>query len=226
MKVIAVIPCYNEEKTIGQIVKALIPLVSQVIVSDDHSTDGTAKVAKKAGAHVTINPGVRGTGSNTRNGIEQAKVLHPDIIVTLDGDGQHSPDDLPNLVKPITEGKADIVIGSRLFSIMPRYRSLGNTIILWLYNIGHKIKIPDAQSGFRAYSKLAADILKIEERGFGFSTETIIKARQAELRIVWVPVQTTYTDDCHSQNLIIHGLSVAYKTIWWRLKIKLLGNRK
>lgn len=227
---ITVIPCYNEDRTINSIV-SLARQYSTVIVSDDNSTDYTIDRAEKAGAVIVFNfTDKRGAGLATSRGIDWAKKMsNENIIVTLDGDGQHYPENIPIVVKPIEEGQADLVIGSRFLKDykykVPKYRKLGIDIITWLYNVGHKKKITDAQSCFRAYSREVITNVDITEPKFAFSVEILIKARAKGYKITEVPIECIYHNDFKmnsSLNPIIHGLSVALATIKWRLKLELI----
>lgn len=224
MKVVAVLPAYNEARTIGPIVKCALKYVDSVIVVDNKSVNGTAVEAGKAGAIVYPEP-KRGAGAATRLGWNDATWdNYYDVMVTLDGDGQHLPDEIPLLVKAIQEG-ADVVVGSRFLGEhnLPRYRKLGIDIINWLYNVGHRQRLADTQSCFRAYSKLVLDVVDIREDGFGFSTEVLLKVRKWGFRIAEVPISCIYHDKFarnSTLNPVRHGLSVAWATIKWRIRLK------
>lgn len=223
MKIVAVIPCYNEAEFIADVVTKTKKHVEQVVVADDASTDKTSLVAHEAGALIYQNGIREGFGRNVMHGIETAlSNCRPDIIVTLDGDGQHDPDDIPKVVQPILDGKADVVIGSRFLGKYeaPRYRKFGIDVITWLYNIGHKAKITDSQSCLRAYSRKIFEYVHICEDGFGFSTEIITKARKAGFSFTEVPITCIYHKEFASNstmNPIKQGVTVALITIKWRL---------
>lgn len=222
-KVVAVIPAYNAERTIGEIVKATQKYVDDVIVVDNDSTDSTDIMARKSKAWV-IRERVKGQGVATRRGIALAlERFGADIIVTLDSDGQHDPSEIPQVIKPILEGKADMVIGARFINRykIRRYRKFGIDIINWLYNICNGKKLNDTQSCFRAYTKELAVRLIIEEDGFGFSTEVLIKIRKMKARMVEVPISCIYHNlgQDSTMNPLKHGIKVAWKTIWWRIKL-------
>jgi len=220
MKIIAVIPCLDEENFIADIVSRAMVYVDRVLVIDDGSTDATATVAQKAGAEVIRHATRKGAGAATRSGFEAALKLGADIVVTLDGDGQHNPDEIPLVVRPVQEGKADVAIGSRFLreSKVSRYRKFGIDLITWLYNFGHKVKISDAQSCFRAHSRKALDHITITYPGFGFSIETLVQARKHGLIIMEVPVSCIYHDSGSTEHPIIHGLSVASSVLEIRVK--------
>ena len=225
MKVAAVIPCRNEARTVYGVVKEALQYVDEVVVADDNSTDDTAILARAAGAEVICNgSSLNGVGANTKRGIS---IVDTDIVVTLDGDGQHLASEIPNILTPILKGVADLVVGSRFMGTYeaPRYRKFGNDVIAWVYNLGHKSRVVDSQSCFRACTRRLLSRISIEERGFGFSTEVLIKARAQGFRIVEVPITCVYHKEFSwnsHMNPLKHGLSVVWSTIKWRLKEELL----
>ena len=223
MRVVAVIPCLNEETYLGEVVNKTLNHVNAVIVVDDGSTDATAHVAGIAGADVISHSAKQGAGAATRTGFQAALRAGATIVVTLDGDGQHNPDEIPVLLAPILDGKADLVIGSRFLydAKVPRLRKLGIDIITWLYNVGHKDKIADGQSGFRAYNRKALEVIKITYPGFGFSIQSLVQPRKSKLRITEVPVSCIYHDAGSTQDPITHGLSVAWAVVKIRIKEEL-----
>jgi glycosyltransferase involved in cell wall biosynthesis len=230
MKVIAVIPAYNEALMITKVVNQAKKYCDEVIVVDDYSTDRTPYII-----HNLHNESIRcfplsensGAGFATELGVNIALHYKADIIVTLDGDGQHNPDDIPWLLKPILKNEADITIGTRLTNDyikrnMPNYRQFGNNILTWLYNFGYKAKISDSQCGFRAFNSKVFDKIQIKEKGFGFIVEQLIKARKLQLRVKEVPVTCIYHDDFKlnsSMNPLKHGLITALKTVYWRIRL-------
>jgi glycosyltransferase involved in cell wall biosynthesis len=220
-KIIAVIPAHNEGQFIGKIVSRARRHVDKVIVVDDGSTDNTAKVAQAVGAEVIRHKTNQGPGAAVRTAFKAAKRGHADILVTLDGDGQHNPDDSPRLVAPILDGKADLVIGSRFlrsnFRQMPRYRKFGIDVITFLYNLGAKAKVSDAQCCFRAQNRRLIEAVNITETGFSFSVQVLIQARKRGLNIREVPVSCIYHSHGSSLNPVAHGLGVALSVIKHRL---------
>ncbi|MBM3165928.1 MAG: glycosyltransferase family 2 protein [Chloroflexi bacterium] len=230
-KIIAAIPCLNEAQFIADIVTKAKKYVDRVIVIDDGSTDRTSEIARDAGADVIRHEKRKGAGAATQSGFQAARTNGADILVTLDGDGQHNPDEIPALISPITEGKADLVIGSRfpqphlnqsqLISInlnhVPKYRKLGIDVITWLYNFGSKMKVSDSQSCFRAHSRKLLQAIEITEPGFGFSVEVLIKARRNGLAIMEVPISCIYHPQGSTDNPITHGLGVAFTVMKLRL---------
>jgi glycosyltransferase involved in cell wall biosynthesis len=245
MKTAVVIPAYNEEKTIADIVKRARKYCDHVIVIDDCSSDRTGRVAQRVGAETFKHTENKGAGAATRTGLELAQSF--DIVITLDGDGQHNPDEIPVLLEPLKPySNVGVVVGSRFmprriksqrrvdyldeasyvieqyeYIEIPKYRKFGIDVITWLYNLGHSNKVKDAQSCFRAYSRPFLNKLSIEENGFGFSVEVLLKARKMGFGIVEVPISCIYRSYKQDSTLnpIRHGLEVAWKTIWWRCKL-------
>ncbi len=229
MRVIAVIPCFDEEENIADVVLSLNELVGMSIVADDNSKDDTVAKAEEAGAYVVRRFGKRGFGSNTKSGIDEALVRECDIVVTLDGDGQHDPKEMPIVLAPILSGEADVVVGSRFITKhnghIPTYRKFGIKVITFVYNVGNKHKLSDVQCCFRAYRQEVLRAMTIDEGGFTFSTETLIKARALGFRIKEVPITVLYHKQFSQNstlNPISQGLDVAWGTIRVRLKVELL----
>jgi len=229
MKIIAVIPCLNEEQFVGDVVAKALKHVDKVIVVDDGSTDATATIAKNAGAEVISHAARRGAGAATRSGFEAAIKLGADIVVTLDGDGQHNPAEIPLLLQPLLQRQADLVIGSRFIehaTNIPFYRKFGVDIITWMYNLGSKVKVTDAQSGFRAHSRKLLESVAITHDDFSFSIEVLVKARRKGFRIKEVPISCLYHDQGSTSNPILHGLGVAFAIAGMRLYNVLFGGTK
>jgi glycosyltransferase involved in cell wall biosynthesis len=196
--VIAGIPAYNEEKNIAQVVLKAGCHVGKVLVCDDGSKDTTRVLAKQNGADVLEHEKNMGYGATMQTLFIKARKLGADVLVVFDGDGQHDPDEIPELVKPVLEGRADIVIGSRFINgarmNVPLYRRMGILLITLLTKIFSGYAISDAQSGFRAFNRKALEELKINEDGWGSSVEVFFRAHDVGLRIVEVPVDCDYED--------------------------------
>ena len=220
-KIVASIPCYNEERFIGEVVLKAKKYVDQVIVIDDGSHDGTSQIAEAAGALVINHKVRKGAGAATKSCFEAAKVNSADVVVTLDGDNQHTPEEIPVLIAPILKGKADLVIGSRFLvgkNNMPNYRKFGINFITWLFNIGSKAKLSDAQSCFRAHSKRLLDAINITENGFGFSVQVLIQGREKGFLIKEVPISCLYNSEGSTINPVTHGLGVVLTVVKLRFR--------
>jgi len=146
-----ILPAFNEEKTIGRIVRRVKEYTDDILVIDDGSRDKTAKNALKQGAKVISHSDNRGYIAALRTGFRHAE---GDIIVVMDADGQHDPDDIPSLIKPILDGKADLVIGAR------DHLSFSEKVLTKLTSV--KVKTKDASSGFKALRKEIAKRMRIK----------------------------------------------------------------
>jgi len=209
------IPAYNEESHIYDIVKKSLLYVDKVIVCNDGSTDNTAKLAKDAGA-VVISQNNQGYGAAIATLFDYARKENADMMITLDGDGQHDPDQAPVLINAITNYNVDVVIGSRFLdgtTKIPRYRRTGIKIITSSSNYGTNFKISDSQSGFRAYSKNALDLINPTEKGMSISTEILQKISNHGLSVAEVPITVSYEGDTSEEQSVPHGVSVLINTI-------------
>jgi glycosyltransferase involved in cell wall biosynthesis len=213
------IPAFNEAKSIGSIVKAAKAHADEVIVCDDGSSDFTYEKAAEAGATVIKHPVNRGYGAAIKTLFRAAKEKGVDVMVTIDSDGQHNPDQIPAVVKPILEGGYDVVIGSRFMNSedskkVPAYRSFGIKAITKLAQITSYRNLTDAQSGFRAYSKKALSEIELTEEGMAVSTEILMRAGQKNLLIKDVPISISYdVDDASTHNPVTHGVGIVLTII-------------
>lgn len=219
-KIMVGIPAFNEERSISTIVTSARKYADEVVVVDDGSIDRTAELARIAGAIVVRHRINRGAGAATATCFEQARIRQADVLVTLDGDGQHNPDEIPALIAPVLNDNADLVIGSRFlksYENIPTYRKIGIDIISWLCNYRSNTRISDTQSCFRTYGRTAINSLQCEDYGYGFSVELLIKAQKNGLRLAEVPISCIYNSYSHKANPIVHGFNVAYATIKFRI---------
>ena len=199
MKIFVVVPAYNEEKTIAKIVKDLMKMGLEIVVVDDGSNDDTYNIVesiikeKKNGLLLRhlLN---RGLGAALRTGIEAALMEDPDVIVTFDADGQHDPQDILNVSRPIINGEADVVIGERNFKEMPSSKKFGNEVMNIITMIFYGIKVKDSQSGLRAFNKKAAETIIMNARDYGISSEIIGEVKRHDLKLKEVTIKTIYTD--------------------------------
>lgn len=198
MKLIIQIPCFNEAETLPQTIADLPREISGVddiefLVIDDGSTDGTASVAKELGVdHVVRLSHNRGLASAFARGLQASLEEGADIIVNTDGDNQYRGDCVRDLVNPILSGDAEMVVGDRQIDTIQHFsgvkkilQKLGSRIVRW----ASKTDVPDATSGFRAFSKEAALRLSIFSE-YTYTLETIIQAGKKGISIVSVPVET------------------------------------
>jgi glycosyltransferase involved in cell wall biosynthesis len=176
VRVLAGIAAYNEARYVGSIVIQARQYVDEVIVIDDGSTDNTASVAELAGATVVRHAENRGKGAAIQSILIEAKKRNPDILVLLDADAQHDPNEIPVLIKPISKG-FDLVIGSREAQNdkTPRYRRIGRKVLLHSARLASKADISDSESGFRALSPKAINELELKANGFAVESEMITR---------------------------------------------------
>ena len=216
MKITVGIPAFNEEKNIASIISRLKDFTDSIIVCDDGSSDMTAKIAEDMGAILVKHPKNLGYGAAIRTIFLKAKDLESDVLVTLDGDGQHQIMDVEKILKPIEKNQADIVIGSRFLdkkSDVPKYREFGINVITKVTNVTIKNKLTDAQSGLRAYSKKVLSEIAPSDSGMGISTEILIKSSSKGFKIVEIPITISYVGETSTQNPVSHGTSVLFSTI-------------
>jgi UDP-N-acetylglucosamine---dolichyl-phosphate N-acetylglucosaminyltransferase len=196
MKIVAVIPAYNEAQTIADVLDHAKKHVDLLVVVDDGSSDRTAEIARAHGVVVVSHVINRGLGAAIGTGFDVAKKLGADIIITLDADGQHDASEIPVFVKAIQNG-ADMVIGSRMltgFKGMPWYRRvaqiLGNLVTLVLFGAW----VTDSQSGFRAFNRFALEKIEIKTNRMEVSSELVAEAKRNRLNVKEVPIKAIYTD--------------------------------
>jgi glycosyltransferase involved in cell wall biosynthesis len=214
--VVAGIPAFNEETMIAQVILEAQKYADAIVVCDDGSSDMTGAIAKRLGVYVIRHKRNLGYGASIRSLFKRARELDADVLVTLDADGQHDPEEIPNIVKPIAQGMADIVIGSRFIETngtneMPLYRRLGAQLITKLVNGSSKNGISDAQSGFRAYNRQALEHLNLFGDGMGASVEILLKASKQDLKICEVPSSCKYHNGevaTSTEHPLTHGIGV------------------
>lgn len=218
-RILVCIPAYNEATTVANIILKAKKHASQIIVCDDGSTDNTQEVAKATEVTVIRHQKNKGYGAALKSLFRMAIQDNADVIVTLDSDGQHDPDDIPKLLDPVLNEGIDLVIGSRYLNRednkkIPVIRNLGIKAITKFARIASYDDINDAQSGFRAYSKHALSNLQLGEDGMAISTEILLKAKENKLSIKEVPVSIRYDiEDSSTHNPVIHGSSILFSIL-------------
>ena len=219
LRILVCIPAFNEAKTIADIITKSKKHAKEVIVYDDGSTDDTYEAANSAGATVIRNPENKGYGVAIRSLFQAAKEQNADIMVTLDSDGQHNPDQIPQLIEPLLKQRIDMVIGSRFLDSndkekVPRYRSFGIKTITKLTQAASYSGITDSQSGFRAYNKNALSKINLFEDGMAVSIEILLRAKEKKLLTTEVPITINYdVKDTSTHNPISHGVGVLYSVL-------------
>jgi len=192
--IMVVIPAYNEAENIGDVLQripqAILGLTVGVLVAVDGATDGTEEVARKHGASVVVNPINRGGGAALRAGYEVALKTNTEIIVTLDADGQHMPEEIAQVVEPILLGKADFVNGSRVLGsheAESQIRVAGVFLFNWLISILMFERVTDASNAFRAIRSSTLNQLTLYQDQF-HTSELLIEAMKQNARVVEVPI--------------------------------------
>ena len=216
-----VLPAYNEEKVIRETLEEIRAAgYTNIIVVDDGSRDQTYEKARAVPGVVALRHRLnRGKGAATKTGIEAAKLLGAETIVTMDSDGQHNPADIARLVEPIEQNRCDVVLGTRLKDPrgMPWYKVLANWIgnaITWYF---YGLWVSDSQSGFRAYSRHASELINTKTDRYEYDSEVIREIYLYKLKYQEVPIEVRYTE--YSMGKVqkqgfINGLKTFYKIVW------------
>jgi len=199
-----IIPAFNAEKTIGTLVQHIRQQGLPIFVVDDGSSDHTAAVAAASGALVVSHLRNQGKGCALRTGFEHALRGGYDGIVTLDGDGQHDPADIPQLIRTGEIQHAGIVLGNRLMdgATMPSMRRRTNALMSAVVSAVARQRIPDTQCGFRLIRKEVLSSITLQSKRFEIETELLLRAAAKRWKIVSVPVRTIYNGhESHIQPL-------------------------
>lgn len=214
-KVAVLLPAYNEEVSIASMVLLSLQYADEVIVIDDGSSDRTSEVSRLAGATVLSHTTNKGKGAALKTGFKYAQDY--DIIVTIDADGQHNPSEIPDVIKPIMEDRADIVNGSRYIAgkdtTTPTYRRVGQTVLDNAIYLASGVKLTDTQSGFRAFSSKSIEYFNFDPNGFGIESDMLIEASVNKLRIVEVEITVRYDVNTTTDNPIVQGFSVLMRIL-------------
>lgn len=207
--IIVVIPALNEEATIGSVVLQSREYASTVIVVDDGSTDRTSKVASLAGAEVIRLEENHGKAYAVARGLTEIFDRSFKAVVLMDGDGQHDPSNIPEVVTPILSGEADLIIGSRLMQSgnkIPEYRKVGQRVLNRFTNIGARQRFTDTQSGFRAMNMIGVRNMDFKSNGYSLESGMIIHFTSRGLRVKEVPIQVSYdVPNKHKKNPVSMG---------------------
>jgi len=208
---VAIIAAYNEDRFVGSVVIKALRHVDHVIVIDDGSTDHTAHVAEKAGALVIRHERNRGKAEAINTGLTRAREMNASIAVLIDADGQHNPDQIPELLAPIQNQDVDLVVGSRFLGVrsrIPRWRIVGQHALTVATNLASGVVLTDSQSGFRALSNKALQALAFRpDGGFSIESEMQFLINKHHLSVKEVPVSVIYAEG-PKRNPFRHGFQV------------------
>ena len=228
MKLVIIIPAYNEEGAIRSVLKSIPKEIAgidkqEVLVIDDGSTDATARVSRESGVEVISHLENMGLGQAFATGVKNALIRKADIMVVIDGDGQFHADDIPRLIQPIVEKKADFVSGSRFAkdspqSNIPRIRLVGNRVMANFLSLMSGRKFSDVSCGFRAYSRETLLHLNLFGK-FTYTQETILNIAYKGLVMTEVPVHVTYFKNRKSQltgslkTYVLRSSNIVFRTV-------------
>jgi UDP-N-acetylglucosamine---dolichyl-phosphate N-acetylglucosaminyltransferase len=219
---IIVIPAYNEERTVADVVSSAVKVADHVVVVDDGSRDKTSVMARQAGALVVRHAINRGLGAALGTGIETANRLNAEAVVTMDADGQHRTEDAARIFDRLAQGDVDFVLGSRMkkgdeSGNMPIHRVLfnliGNLLTFFLFGVW----VTDSQSGLRGLSQKAVRAIELRTNGMEVSSEFIKEIKDRHWRFAEIPIKAIYTDYSLSkgQSFFV-GVKTAFKLIYRR----------
>jgi len=197
MKTCVLIPSYNEEKTIGNIVKDVHSLGFDVFVVDDGSTDDTEKIANEAGAFLLRHKKNEGKGFALRNGFNYILNLDYDVIITMDGDGQHSVKDIEKFITAVQNNtEIGVIVGNRMLNTkdMPYTRILTNIFMSFITSIFCRQEVSDTQCGFKLVKRVVLENIKLLTSNFEIESEILIRASRLGYKILSIPIETIYLD--------------------------------
>lgn len=212
-KVVAILPAYNLESSIAEIVRRTKPFVDEVVVTADGSRDATGQAARDAGAVVPEPEAVRGKGYAIIKGIREARKLDAGIVILMDSDGQHLPEEIPVMLAPLVDGRAELVSGSRMLgtlrtSTINKFGNYGLRLISFAVT-GRWLT--DTETGYRAFLAEVLFDIPLVSRGYEIESELMMKSLHKGLRIVEVPIHVPFA---------VKGVTVwdGFKVGWYKLK--------
>lgn len=208
MKTCVIIPSHNEAAMIGRLVKQVMGEALAVLVVDDGSTDNTFQAAKNNGAVTLKNQLNEGKGASLITGFNYALKQGFDAVVTMDGDGQHLPEDIPLFIASAERSKSGIFVGNRMLNVgnMPLLRRATNKFMSWLISALAGQDIPDSQCGFRLIKREVLEKLSLKSARFEIESEMLIKAARLGFKIESVPIKTVYAGGTSHINPVIDTL--------------------
>jgi len=218
--VAVVVPAYDCAETVGGVVAGARCHAADVIVVSDGSRDATAGLARAAGARVEELPANRGKGVALARGIELALARRPELVVLMDADGQHDPEDLPALLAAARTGRFDLIVGCRLQDSddipFARYWTnyIGTRVLTWMTGFA----LEDSQSGYRVLTAPLAERLSLRSPGYAVETEMLIKAAKLRARLGHVPVRTIYNREVSHFRPLVDTLRIVLAAIQFQIE--------
>lgn len=209
-KIVIVIPAHNERASIESVVSKALAYTNLVIVVDDGSTDETAEIADGKGAIVIRHDENLGKAAALNTGFQKARGFSPDVVVTMDADGQHSVEDLLTVIAPVLGGQVDVVVGSRYLqdtSQVSFSRKWGHLVLNLITRFLSGVALSNSQSGYRAFSSLALKVMHFRSDGFSVESEMQFLANQHHLKVKDVPITIQYPHK-PKRSAVIQGLNV------------------
>ncbi len=207
---VVVIPAFNEARFIGSVVIQSLRFTPHILVVNDGSHDDTAYIATQAGAMVISHPQNGGKSKVVNTALNWARENQIQALVLIDGDGQSSPLEIPNVVAPVLSGEADVVIGSRFLQVksdIPMYRQVGQHLLTAATNLSSAVNVTDSQSGFRALSRRAIETMTFTGSGLSVESEMQFLMQKHQLRLAEVPVSVVYAEPA-KRNPVAHGMQI------------------
>ena len=212
-----IVPAYNELKTIAKVVKELKEYTNNLVVVDDGSRDNTFEVVKELGVFVLRHIVNLGKGAALKTGCEFALRKGAKILVFIDADCQHKPEDIPKFVDELRKENADIVFGYRkLTKDMPAVFKFGNWLINFITKFIYGVNLNDTQSGFRCLRAETYRKIKWDSQDYSVESEMVAKVGKRKLRYRQIPIQTIYSDK-YKGTTVLDGIKFVLKLIWWSL---------
>lgn len=212
---VAVIPAYNEGKTIAEVITKTKRYLASIIVVDDGSIDDTAAQATKAGAMVTKHRVNLGKGAALKTGCDYAFKLNAKKVIVMDADGQHDPKEIPKFIEALNNH--DIVFGCRKVpKTMPLVFRFGNKVISKSLHFLYNIEVEDSQCGYRAFTINAYNGIRWEALDYYVETEMAIRAGKKKLRHTMIPIETIYADR-YKGTTVLDGVAIVAKMMGWKV---------
>ena len=200
-----ILPAYNEATRFVPVLEAIAEKGYNMVIVNDGSSDNTLEVITETKRkypdqiHIFSLMINRGVGVATQTGFDAVFMFNPKYVVSMDSDGQHSPDDLDNVIRPLVSGEAQAVIGVRPLKDMPFTRNFANAVMNLLTKIFYKVDVSDSQTGFRAITVDALRKIDINARGYLISSEFIREVNDNNIPFAEVPIQTIYTPETQAK---------------------------